>query len=143
MKILTLMTKSRQGHVPNGEGEDSWFGGGRFALFLGLLLLIVFSDVLLFGQTFHFRDFALFGYPLACYHRECFWDGELPFWNPYSSCGLPFLAQWNTLSLYPPSFIYLLLPLPWSLNFFCVVHLFFAGLGMYFLARRWTKNEFA
>ena len=47
------------------------------------------------------------------------------------------------MPLYPPALIYLLLPLPWSLSFFCLLHLWFAGLGMYFLARRWTGNNFA
>jgi hypothetical protein len=56
---------------------------------------------------------------------------------------VPFLAQWNTMPLYPPSLIYLLLPLQWSLSFFCLLHLWFAGFGMYFLARRWSGNSFA
>ena len=47
------------------------------------------------------------------------------------------------MPLYPPSLIYLLLPLTWSLSFFCLLHLWFAGFGMYFLARRWTGNNFA
>src|SRR5947209_4036636 len=47
------------------------------------------------------------------------------------------------MTLYPGSLIYLLLPLPWSLSFFCLAHLFLAGLGMYFLAFRWTTNHFA
>src|ERR1017187_5795126 len=42
------------------------------------------------------------------------------------------------MPLYPPSLIYLLLPLQWSLGFFCLLHLWFAGFGMFFLARRWT-----
>ena len=47
------------------------------------------------------------------------------------------------MPLYPPSLIYLLLPLNWSLSFFCLLHLWFAGFGMFFLARRWTGNTFA
>ncbi len=47
------------------------------------------------------------------------------------------------MPLYPPALIYLTLPLEWSLSFFCLLHLWFAGLGMYFLARRWTGNNFA
>ena len=31
----------------------------------------------------------------------------------------------------------------WSLSFFCLLHLWFAGFGMYSLARRWTGNNFA
>ena len=47
------------------------------------------------------------------------------------------------MPLYPPSLIYLTLPLEWSLSFFSLAHLWWAGLGMYFLARRWTGNDFA
>jgi hypothetical protein len=45
------------------------------------------------------------------------------------------------MPLYPPALIYLLFPLNWSLSFFCLAHLFWAGLGMYFLAYRWTNNR--
>ncbi|HEX4646970.1 MAG TPA: hypothetical protein VH598_15310, partial [Verrucomicrobiae bacterium] len=38
---------------------------------------------------------------------------------------------------------YLLFPLPWSLGVFCLAHLFLAGLGMNFLAHRWTGNRLA
>jgi uncharacterized membrane protein YecN with MAPEG domain len=73
--------------------------------------------------------------------RDSFWRGEWPLWNPLSCCGTPFLAQWNTLALYPPSLVYLLLPLTWSLPFFCLAHLFLGGLGMYFLAARWSGSR--
>jgi hypothetical protein len=114
---------------------------GRFALLLAVLILATFPDVLLGGRTFFYRDFGGFGYPIAFYHRQCFWRGEIPLWNPLNNCGLPFLAQWNTLVLYPGSLIYLLLPLPFSLNLFCLVHLFLGGLGMYWLAHRWTGQR--
>ena len=122
---------------------EQWFTPGRFAAGLGLLIFASFSPVLLGRETFFFRDYAIFGYPLAHYHKQAFWNGELPLWNPLNHCGLPFLAQWNTLVFYPLSLIYLLLPMPWSLSFFCLFHLFLAGLGMYFLARRWSGSQFA
>jgi hypothetical protein len=120
-----------------------WFSPPRFALVLALLIAATFPQVLLGLQTFVVRDFGFFAYPLAHFQRECFWRGELPMWNPYNNCGIPFLAQWNTMPLYPPALIYLLLPLSWSLSFFCLAHLFFAGLGMYFLAHRWTGHRLA
>ena len=129
--------------APPASAADTWLTPGRFALLLGLLVLVSFPEVLLGGRTFVIRDFGLFGYPLAYFHREAFWRGELPLWNPLSNCGLPFLAQWNTLTLYPPSLIYLLLPLTWSLSFFCLAHLYWGGLGMYFLAHRWTRCRLA
>ena len=47
----------------------------------------------------------------------------------------------NTLALYPPSLLYLLLPPAWALPFFCLTHLFLGGLGMYFLAARWSGSR--
>jgi hypothetical protein len=120
-----------------------WLTPGRFALLLAALVFCTFPAVLLGKQTFVFRDFGLFSFPVAHYFRECFWRGELPLWNPYNYCGVPFLAQWNTMVLYPGSLIYLLLPLTWSLPFFCLLHLFWGGVGMYFCAHNWTRHRLA
>src|SRR5215212_2718545 len=93
-----------------------WLDSKHFAVLLGLFIVALFPGVLFGNQAFFFRDFGSFGYPLAHYHRECFWRGEIPVWNTLSNCGLPYLAQWNTLTLYPLSLIYLIFPLPWSLG---------------------------
>jgi hypothetical protein len=119
------------------------FTPGRFAFFLALLVFAAFPQVILGLQTFVVRDYGFFSYPVAYFQRECFWHGQLPFWNPYNYCGVPFLAQWNTLPVYPAALIYLTLPLAWSLPFFCLLHQWFGGLGMYQLARRWSGNDFA
>ena len=138
------MLSSPAGTEPNsGTGADAWFTPWRFAGLLGLLIVACFPQVITGLETFYFRDYAVFGYPLAAFFKESFWKGEIPLWNPLNDCGLPFLAQWNTLTLYPPSLFYLLFPLPWSLGVFCLGHLFLAGLGMYFLAHRWTGNRLA
>lgn len=111
------------------------------ALALGAMLFIAFLGPATGAETFFYRDFGVLGYPTASYHREMFWRGELPLWNPYSNCGVPFLAQWGTMVLYPFSLIYLLLPFPWSLNIFCLLHLWFGALGVFKLARRWTESN--
>jgi hypothetical protein len=119
-------------------GEE--FSAGRMAGLLALLVVLAFPQVALGLQSFVIRDFGFFAYPLAYFQRECFWRGELPLWNPYNACGVPFLAQWNTMPLYPPALLYLLLPLTWGLNLFCLLHLWFGGLGAFVLARRWTGH---
>ena len=129
----------------NGAGpdRDEWLTTRRFAVLLGLLTVASYPQVFLGLQTFVYRDFGLFTYPVAYYFRESFWRGEIPLWNPLNNCGVPFLAQWNTQVLYPPALFYLLLPLSWSLGVFCLLHLFWGGLGMFMLAQRWTQNRFA
>src|SRR5438552_2114811 len=111
-----------------------------FAIGLALLVLVAFTDVAFGWRSFFTRDFANFGYPLAWHVQASYRAGEIPLWNPYNFAGLPFLAQWNTLALYPPSLIYILLPLPWSLNFFNLLHMHLGGLGMFCLARRWLRD---
>lgn len=124
--------------LPRGEP-----GAGRFVLFLAGLIFLAFPGVMLGVRSFVFRDFGLFAYPSAYYQRECFWQGELPFWNPYNSCGIPMLAQWNTMCLYPPALWYMLFPLNWGLSVFCLLHLLWGGMGMFLLARRYTGDPLA
>lgn len=133
--------------APSGSSSSTngteWLTPWRFAALLAVLLFAMFPDVLLGQRCFFYRDFQLFAYPWATHHREAFWRGELPLWNPLSNCGLPFLAQWNTLTLYPLSLFYLIFPLGWSLSVFCIGHLLLGGVGMYLLARRWTGDSWA
>ena len=129
--------------APPTQLASRGFSPWRFGLLLAALVVATYPQVFLGLETFVARDYGFFVYPLAHFQRECFWRGELPFWDPYNNCGAPFLAQWNTMPLYPPALLYLTLPLEWSLSFFSLLHLWFAGLGMYFLARRWTGNSFA
>ena len=129
--------------APPIDSTRHGFSPWRFGGLLALLILATFPQVIFGLETFVARDYGCFAYPLAQFQRDCFWRGELPFWNPYNNCGVPFLAQWNTMPFYPPALLYLTLPLAWSLSFFCLLHLWFAGLGMFFLARRWTGNSFA
>ena len=122
---------------------DEWFTPGRFLVLLAVALFAAFPEVILGSHTFYYRDFGHFAYPLAQYHRDCFWRGEVPLWNPYNSCGLPHLAQWNTMCLYPGTLLYLLGPMPWAVGGFSLAHLLFAGAGAYRLAHHWTGNRFA
>jgi hypothetical protein len=127
----------------NGESLERWLRPLPFALFLAAALFACFPAVLIGAESFFIRDYGVLGYPTIQFQRECFWRGELPLWNPYSNCGQPFLAQWGTMTLYPFSLIYLLLPLPWSLSVFCFAHVWLGGFGMYLLVRHWTKVNFA
>lgn len=128
---------------PSHSPTDRWLTAPRFAIGLALLIAFLFPAVVSGEKAFVFRDFGIFTCPNAAFQRDCFWQGELPLWNPFNNCGIPFLAQWNMAALYPLSLIYLLLPLIPGLSLFCLGHLLLAGLGMYFLALNWTQNRLA
>ena len=122
---------------------ERWLRPWPFGIFLALALFACYPQVLIGLESFFTRDYGVLGYPNIHFQRECFARGELPMWNPYSNCGQPFLAQWGPMALYPFSLIYLLLPLPWSMNLFMLAHLFLAAAGMYALAKRWTNHGLA
>ena len=128
---------------PDGSTRGHWLTLRHFAWLLLALVVAAFPLVISGQQTFVYRDFGIFSYPLAFHFRECFWRGEWPLWNPLNCCGVPFLAQWNTQVLYPPALFYLFLPLSWALGVFCLLHLFWGGLGMFLLAQRWTGDRLA
>jgi hypothetical protein len=138
-----MSSSSKPGSPAPRSGPEAWLTPGRFAGLLALLIVVSFPQVVAGLESFFYKDAGWFAYPVAFYHRESFWHGEVPLWNPLNNCGTPFLAQWNTMSLYPLSLVYLLLPMPWSFGIFCLGHFLIAGLGMYFLARRWTENPLA
>ena len=114
---------------PDENRAANWFTPLHFGTLLALLVFASFPQVILGLETFVVRDYGFFAYPLAHFQRECFWRGEIPFWNPYNNCGVPFLAQWNTMPLYPPSLIYLLLPLDVVVEFFLPAAFVVRGLG--------------
>jgi len=111
-----------------------------FAEVLLLLTLACYYPVFFASETFVLRDFGLFGYPLAHHVKETLLAGQIPLWNPFNDCGHPFLAQWNTMVLYPPALLNLVMPLSWSVGLLAVLHLCAGGMGMYALALRWTRN---
>lgn len=136
----TLTAQRRK--VATAQWQE-WFTPGRIVLLLGALLFAQYPEVFLGTHSFFNHDFGLFTYPTVHYLRDCLLRGEIPLWNPLNDCGLPFLAQWNTSVCYPPTWICLLLPLPWSVNMLCLGHLMLAGYGMYCLTFRWTRNRVA
>lgn len=125
------------------DGFDRLFTPGRLALVLFLILLAYYPGILAGERVFYYRDAGLFSYPAAEYFRGSIWRGQFPLWNPYNNCGTPFMAQWNTLTLYPGSLICLLLPFPWCVNLFLMAHLFLGALGAWHLGREWFGTRWA
>ena len=140
--IVTLAAPNSKLETPNLELGD-FLTPRRFAVFLLLAFVLAFPGIWLGTETFFRSDYGVMAYPATHYLRESLRAGELPLWNPLSNCGAPFLAQWGTMCLYPGSLFFVALPMPWALGVFCLLHLWFGGLGARALAERWTGNRFA
>jgi hypothetical protein len=100
-------------------------------LILLALDLIVFGDLLLSGGTRlpsefrgdiggQFLGWRAFGFGELAH-------GRLPLWNPHLFCGAPFLAGFQSALLYPPNWIYCLLPLGWAVNVDVALHVWLGG----------------
>jgi len=61
--------------------------------------------------------------------------GNLCLWNPHLFSGTPYLGGFQSALLYPPNWIYLVLPLPRALNTDVAVHVLLSGIFMYAWAR--------
>jgi len=123
------------------SNDTGWLTTRSFLLLLAAALFAAFPQVILGTHTFFYRDFGALGYPGAVFNHDSLLRGELPLWDPYSHCGVPWLAQMG--SWYPVQWLCYFLPLPWSENFIMLAHLWFGGFGMFWLLRRWNLGSFA
>ncbi len=74
-------------------------------------------------------------YPRRVLARQAWEDGELPFWNPASFTGTPFLADPQSQSLYPPAWIVLPFDPARQLGLLAFLHVLIGGLGAWRLLR--------
>ncbi|HEX7154545.1 MAG TPA: 6-pyruvoyl-tetrahydropterin synthase-related protein [Thermoanaerobaculia bacterium] len=109
----------------------------RFALILlPILATIPFLGPLLRREIFVLRDHFDYFAPLRWFTAEQLKQGVLPFWNPYSASGEPWLANPQTGVFYPPAWLFLALPFETAYVLFLLVHVIVLGLGAYLLFSR-------
>jgi Bacterial membrane protein YfhO len=75
--------------------------------------------------------------PWLEFNRSMIRSGRLPLWNPMSGCGAPHLANGQSAVFDPFQVIAYLGELPQALGWMAATRLWFAGLGMFLLARAW------
>jgi len=113
---------------------------GPAAVFLALLTLALFNRFLwpatnqvlsvpgedLFRQFVWWRQFG-FG-ELR--------QGHLALWNPHLFCGAPFFGGFQSALLYPPNWLFMVLPMPFAMNLSMALHVFLAGWFTYLWIRK-------
>jgi len=118
-----------------GGSRSSAFQTALSALILGLITLALFGSFLspattkvlslesgnLPGQFLWWRQFG-FG-ELA--------KGHLALWNPRLFCGEAFFGGFQSALLYPPNWLFMVLPLPFAVNVSIALHVFLAGFFTY------------
>jgi len=121
------------------ERRDTWWPTAL--LFLGLaalwlLPLLRHPNSIAFWPGAGFSDLLLAHWPNALFAHQAIQSwGEIPLWNPNQLSGMPFAADPLSGIWYPPNWLAIAFPTAWSFNLLFWLHLAWAGLGAYKLAR--------
>ena len=75
------------------------------AALIFLATTLVFFSSQIFGSSYFWEDFAEYIYPAQVFAAKYLRMGELPFWNPYTFSGTPFLADVAIGFFYPPNML--------------------------------------
>ncbi len=112
----------------------------RFALaLLALVVVILFAQPLVEREVFSFRDHSDYFQPLRYFTAQYIRAYVLPYWNPYSASGEPWLANPQTGVFYPPTWLFVFLPFPTAYMLYLALHLLILGWGAYLLFARFTS----
>ena len=84
---------------------------------------------------FNHGDLYSYHWPLRHHTAAALIEGRLPFWNPYVLLGIPHAANPQAALFYPASILGFLLPIMTALAWDQILHLLWAGLGAFLLAR--------
>ena len=103
-----------------------------FALAAAVLGDLLFSPVRMLGIA-DLVDESIWMRRFGFFHLR---HGRLPLWNPHLFSGTPFFGSFVSALLYPPNWIFMVLPLEYAVNFGIALHVFLAGAFTYFWCRR-------
>lgn len=132
------MKRSRPIRQPPSLSKFQLGRGGRFLLACGiytLSTLLVLAPACFDG---HSRVLSQFGEDLSA--QFIGWrafgfgqlrQGHLVLWNPHLFSGAPFLGGFQSALLYPPNWLYLVLPLAAAIDVGIALHVMLAGIAMY------------
>jgi hypothetical protein len=129
----------------------------RFGSDIVVVLLLALLCVLFYWRVitpfagdrgyFPSGDFSDQFYVFGVFEARQLLTGNLPFWNPYTYGGHPFLADIQAAIFYPLSLITIFLSSAWkfpiyALEMEAIFHFFLGGLFTYIFAKRLLKRPF-
>lgn len=81
--------------------------------------------------------------PWRTFAAEQWRAGRVPGWSPYLFSGFPLLAAQQAAVFYPPTWLYIVLPVTLATNAVVVLHFAVAAIGAALLARRLLEDDVA
>lgn len=113
--------------------------------FICIVILIVciqifFYKVCFFDENFFWRDILSHSYPAKKIFVDAVLAGYFPFWNPYITLGIPYLADLSNQPLYFSNLIFLLLPACKAINCTVLLHYFLCSIFTFLFLDRLLKD---
>ncbi len=103
---------------------------------LGVIVIAIFAGFIFTDRMLSGTDMVPMGYMMrkvvADYWKQ---NGTIPMWNPYILAGIPVVDAMHGDLFYPVSIFYVLMPLHKALGYKIILHVWIAGVAMYFLLR--------
>jgi hypothetical protein len=104
---------------------------------LFFLPVIVHPDSIIYPSFAPYSDLTVIHWPKEFLIAETFKRyGQLPLWTPLILSGMPLASNQLAMLFYPPNLLCLFLPIHAVLNGLFVVHVFWAGAGLYLFMRQ-------
>lgn len=111
---------------------------------LGLALLAIFFAPTLDPRVqLYYRDTGRLYYPVKLFIAQQLRGGRLPFWDPWTECGVSLLGQVTPALLHPATLLYLLFPFELAFKLNHMLGPLLAAIGTYRLARRLGASPWA
>jgi hypothetical protein len=107
----------------------------RAQILLGLLVVVLYADILLAGRGFYLLDITSYHIPMKWVVRDILLHGELPLWNRAYSGGQPLAANPAYEVFYPPQWLIWLPSFHFGFQLHILVHFVIAAWGMFALLR--------
>lgn len=114
-----------------------------FIILLSLSLFYLYGSVLWGKEVLFYRDIAHTYYPFHTFLKASVWQGDWPWWNPYSFMGIPQIAAAEPAFFYPGTWLFFFFDFQSALVLNLWLHHFVMGLGMFFLLRLYAWHETA
>jgi hypothetical protein len=96
----------------------------------------VFWRVVFRGEVLYYCDIMLYFHPALAFEHHWLSRGVLPLWNPHTLFGQPFAGNPQEWLLYPFTLLVARLGAERAISWGAMIHLAWAGLGVYAFARR-------
>lgn len=148
-KITQNLEKKK---VPDQKSKIAVKAPGRLPVWIVLAIFFVTTFIFfwdqIFQNSFFWEDFVEYIFPVQTFAAKEFSKFSIPFWNPFTFLGMPFMADLQVGFFYPLNRMLSLvfisgnqLPVI-AIELVIILHFFIAQISMYLLARYWKISSY-